>query len=635
MKKKSGSFPATLTAVRAALALGTALCWMANSLTAAPIAGPAGSPVGGPVAGYSPYAAFAKQAEELGKLKNVKLSVLGRSAAKRDVILLTLGTEAKHKPAILILGNVYAPQLAGSNLAMRLATRLANDKDAADILNRVTVYIIPRPNPDGTELFFARPYTERATNTRATDDDRDGAIDEDGFEDLNKDGWITMLRVADPAGPYMEHPDDKRILIKADPAKNETGKYQLYSEGIDNDKDGKFNEDGPGGVDFNRNFTFDYPYFKPGAGPNQVSEPETRAVVDFAFDHQNIAIVFAFSIHDNLAKPWKPNAGAEKQRIKKKILTKDAPYFDFIAKRYQEIHGGKNAPDSPPAQGGFVHWAYFHFGRWSFGARPWWPTKPQDKKSENKKPQDKTDTEKPKEPAKDAQKDKAAKKDKSEEEDKGKDADKKNEGEAKPAEPDKPDKPDKPGESKKRSDEKRGRAEIDQLKWLKENGIDGFVNWTPVKHPDFPNRKVEVGGFKPLLLLNPPVDKLEPLAEKYFKFLGELVNLLPQLKIDQVKIEPLGQQVYRITIKVINNGYLPTMPQMGQRARVAHPLQIEWNLPKDAKLIKGHARMQLKPLSGRGGHVEQTWLLRTKAKKLSFSVYSPSVGIVSKTIELK
>ena len=86
------------------------------------------------------------------------------------------------------------------------------------------------------------------------------------------------MRVHDPTGKYMAHPQDPRILIEAEADKNEQGRFRILTEGIDNDKDGKFNEDGPGGVDFNRNFTFEYPYFQAGAGPSQVSETETRAV---------------------------------------------------------------------------------------------------------------------------------------------------------------------------------------------------------------------------------------------------------------------------------------------------------------------------------------------------------------------
>ena len=134
---------------------------------------------------------------------------------------------------------------------------------------------------------------------------RDFVFDEDGYEDLNKDGLITLIRVKDPAGKFIKSNEDERIMVEADISKGQSGNYLVYSEGIDNDKDGSFNEDGPGGVDFNRNFTFNYESFGPEAGMYPVSEPETKAVADFLFDRFNIYSVFIFGPQDNLGEPSK------------------------------------------------------------------------------------------------------------------------------------------------------------------------------------------------------------------------------------------------------------------------------------------------------------------------------------------
>ena len=47
------------------------------------------------------------------------------------------------------------------------------------------------------------------------DDDRDGATDEDGAEDLNGDGLITTMRVQDPAGEWMMDPVDGFLMRRA------------------------------------------------------------------------------------------------------------------------------------------------------------------------------------------------------------------------------------------------------------------------------------------------------------------------------------------------------------------------------------------------------------------------------------
>ena len=263
------------------------------------------------IPGYQSYDGLRRELEQIAQHEVATLRSLGTTVGGREIwaLTLSLGDDDK-KPAILVVGTDHAPHLAGSELAVRIASKLAATAESDDAVRRLlsdqTIYVIPRPSPDASEAFFHKPYVERTGNARATDDDRDGQTNEDPGEDLNGDGQITMMRVEDPTGRYMPHPDDPRVLIEADPRKGEQGKYQLFPEGIDNDKDGEQSEDGPGGVAFDKNFPFEYPYFAAGAGPHQVSEPEVRAVADFAFDHPNIYLVLSFSPHDNLAHPWKP-----------------------------------------------------------------------------------------------------------------------------------------------------------------------------------------------------------------------------------------------------------------------------------------------------------------------------------------
>jgi hypothetical protein len=111
----------------------------------------------------------------------------------------------------------------------------------AKILETKTFYIIPSINPDAQEQFSAKLKFERSGNDVDTDDDRDGRLNEDPFEDLNNDGQITWMRIEDPTGAYIISKEDPRVMVKADPNKGEVGKYILLSEGIDNDKDGVFN----------------------------------------------------------------------------------------------------------------------------------------------------------------------------------------------------------------------------------------------------------------------------------------------------------------------------------------------------------------------------------------------------------
>ena len=254
----------------------------------------------------------------------VSIESIGKTLRGRDIWAIALRKgDPNQNRAMLVVGGVEAQQLAGSEMVLQFAEHIVNNYEKTDSLRRVlettTIYLLPRVSPDAMEAYFEKPQRERTTNYRPTDDDRDGRVDEDDVEDLNNDGVITMMRVKDPRGDWMPHQEDARVMKKADPAKGERGQYLLYTEGIDNDKDERWNEDGAGGVDFNRNFAYNYEYFAPNAGVYQLSEVESRAVADFVFSHDNICVVFSFSSNDNLMSPMKvelktPASGEDRPR---------------------------------------------------------------------------------------------------------------------------------------------------------------------------------------------------------------------------------------------------------------------------------------------------------------------------------
>jgi hypothetical protein len=568
---------------------------VATTLVALVSATPAnGNPA---IEGYSNYEQFTARVKQLDASELAKVTSLGKSVGGRDVWLITVGTgKPDDKPALAVVGNVHAPQLAGGEIALRMAEQLiqqaAEDDELGKLLAERTIYFIPQPNPDGNQKAFAKPYREQAGNDRPSDDDRDFQFGEDPPDDLNGDGWITMMRVEDAAGEYVPHPDDPRVLIKADPKKDERGKYRLLVEGRDDDNDEAFNEDGGDGVALDRNFTFEYEPFSPAAGPQPVSEPEYRALADFLFSRPNIALVLSFSLEDNLLHPWKPNSQAEGNRIKTTVQSADAGLLDFLAAEYRKINAAGDPPDKPDAAGEFSLWAYYHYGRWSLATRGWWIPQIAEKPADAK-------------PA---------------------------EGEI--AEDDNGDK--KGDKSKKASDDKRGAAELNRLRWLKQSGIEGFVDWQRVEHPDFPGKTVEIGGFKPFYDLNPPAKELDGLAKKHLEFLTRLPKWLPQLEIHSAKAEALGGGLFRITASIVNPALLPTMSKMGDVNGEAYPLQIALEAPKDTVFLQGHPRLRQDRLSG-GGNASVTWLVRfpqVPPKTCTVKLYAPAVGEVSQPVEL-
>jgi Zinc carboxypeptidase len=510
----------------------------------------------------------------------VKMKSLGKTLGGRDIWMLSLRNgDPEQARALLIVGGVDASCLAGSEMALSYAGHLAEQFETVDsiskLLSTTTMYIIPRVNPDASESYFEKPQRERSTNLRPTDDDHDGAIDEDDVEDLNGDGLITQMRVRDPHGEWLPDPSDPRLLKKADPTKGEHGIYSVHSEGVDNDKDEQWNEDGKGGVDFNRNFAHTYEYFGAASGPYPVSENESRAVADFIFVHQNIAAVFSFSSNDNLTVPWKADNKRGDESAPKPIasvLPEDEPYFGFIGKRFGEITALKNAPKPAKASGAFSEWVYYDVGRWSFAARPWWAP-------ELKAPKDSS------------RKDKSA-------------------SEVSP--------------------------EFTALKWYESNGASVFVPWKKFSHLDFPGREVEIGGLKPFVVHNPPAESLQVYGRSFESFLTFLGMQLPSIAITNVKSESLKSGVFRITLDVVNNGYLPTNSAIGTKLHWSRDVYVTLDTVGGQSIVGGKVRQRLEPIKGNGGYITLTWLVVGRAgTKIAVKAESPMAGAVEAMVTLQ
>ena len=244
---------------------------------------------------------------------------------------------------MLLVGSVDAANLVGSELAVRIAEQLGagtkGDPATMRLLAEVTLYVVPRPSPDASAHVLDVPIDDRATNSRSTDADRDGSWTKIRTRTWSN-GVITSLRVADPTGPWMEHPDDSRVLVRADGSKNETGQYRLYSEGVDNDHDEHATRTGRVESTFNQ-FSRSSILFAGDAGPHQVSEPESRAdsrLDVYSAEHLPGVLVFAPRQSDQTVasgqrKWWTHQASGAKGRRR----------LSFVAQNYED-RGAKKMP---------------------------------------------------------------------------------------------------------------------------------------------------------------------------------------------------------------------------------------------------------------------------------------------------
>lgn len=234
-----------------------------------------------------------------------ELTVIGTTAEGREILQLTITNEktGPHhaKPAMYVDGAVHGNEVQSTEVCLYLAWLLCDRHGQwdriTDLVDRAAFYIVPTVNVDSRARWFdeATSHNLGRTARQPWDDDHDGQFDEDMPEDLDGDGLILQMRIRDEHGTHRTHPDDPRVTVRVRPG--EPGQWTLLGlEGVDNDGDGLVNEDGPGYVDMNRSFGFNWqpPYVQAGSGAYPLEPPNTRAVAEFLRDHANTAFVFTF-----------------------------------------------------------------------------------------------------------------------------------------------------------------------------------------------------------------------------------------------------------------------------------------------------------------------------------------------------
>ncbi len=547
---------------------------------------------------------------------------IARSTDKHKIRLVEIGKgteqERKTRPAMLLVAGIEGNDLAGTSIAVSWIDHLIEQYETdTKLLDTTTFYIIPRLNPDAVTTFFTKPKFETNLSNKPVDNDHDGLTDEDGPEDLNGDGLVTSMRISDPEGEYILDSSDDRLLVKADHLKGQAGAWRYLSEGIDNDHDELWNEDGPGGVNFNRNFPYNFKFFAPEAGLHQVSEAETRALADFIIEHKNIGIVLTYGASDNLLKTPKRVKPPEGRKPMTAIDEDDAGYYGAFGELYRKTLGLSKELADISNPGTFSDWMYFHRGRLSLAAKPWSP--------EVAVELSKTDEKKKK-----AKEKEAAEKDKASLEKKLREDEKEKDSQPKPEKADKKNEAAKPKDKKDKGNEK----EREQLKWFDKHAPQAFVKWQAIEHPDFQDKLVEVGGYSPFALTNPPTGMLGQIAAKHNDFLTTVAQRLPRIGIRKTESLHLGQSVYEIKIQIENSGFLPTSLKHGQTTREVYPTQLTIALDDDL-ILSGTRITNLPVIQGSGGMTELRYIIRAPGKKeICFEVVSMLAGRIKGTIDL-
>ncbi len=520
-------------------------------------------------AGYMDHDALAARLRTLARQsERASIANLTTSREGRDIHVLMLATDpqrSEHRPALLITAGIDGRHLVGTEVAIRIAERLLADH--ADLLEAMTVYIIPRVNPDAAARNLSEVNHGFIGVARPVDDDRDRATDEDGPLDLNGDGVITLMRQANPplgrTATHLPDPAERRLMKSPDALKGETATHILYTEGLDQDGDGQIAEDGLGMVDLDRNFMHRWPEYANDAGPYQLSEVESHALAQFVLNHPNIAMAVTLGRHDNLVHTPDGRGRDITGEAPLELDGGDVDLYKEVARIFKDTTSQTRAPQDDDVAGSFHAWLYAQRGLPSFATIVWGRPDPSPEP-------------KPEEPAT---------------EEAGAE-----EEESAPA---------------RKADPKAKPADEEAAAWLTYSDRDragaGFIEWQPFDHPTL--GAVEIGGFVPGFMMNPPAGELDDLAAKQTAFIVKLAEMRPKLREEGPAVTRLAAGLYEVRFAIINDGFLPTTTQMARRARAIPPTVVRMKLPVD-QIIAGSPMAQSWGIDGSGGRADHHWIIR-------------------------
>jgi murein tripeptide amidase MpaA len=478
----------------------------------------------------------------------VHLSVLGKSFEGRDIWLLTITNNQTgadtDKPAFWVDGNIHAAELTASTACLywlhQLVTTYGSDAKVKQLLDTRVIYMVPRLNPDGAELALADKPRHIRSGTRPYPFDEE-PVDGLTIEDIDGDGRVLQMRVADPHGTYKKHPTEPRLMVAREPGEFGGEYFRIVPEGSLRNFDGlkiNVNPDREG-LDLNRNFPamWRQEFEQVGAGPYPTSEPEVRAMVHFITHHPNIGAAVSFHTHSGVI--LRPMGTQSDDDMTPEDLWQYKRFSDVGAKLtgYPAIsiwHDFKYHPKSIIT--GTQDWVYEHLGALFWTVEIWAPNK--EAGIENYKWIDWYREHPPED-------------------------------------------------------------DVKLLKWSDEQcGGKAHVDWYPYRHPQL--GMVEIGGWDKMnYWRNPPPHLREREAARFPAWLLQVGLSLPKLEVLRAEVRALGNDSWRVRFAVANSGYLPAyVTKRAIERKTARGTVFEIHLPDEAALLSGRERVEAPHLEG-------------------------------------
>lgn len=536
----------------------------------------------------------------------VSVESIGRSHEGRDIWLVTLtdttSGAAPEKPAMWVDANIHATEVTGGVAALalldRLVTGFGSDAHVTRALQTRTFYVVPRLNPDGVEAALADHPRFLRSSTRPwpwTDGWKQPGLH---TEDIDGDGRILTMRIADPDGQWKVRPDEPRLMVRRGPADgpDDGPYYRLLDEGHLESFDGFTmpTPRSPQGLDLNRNYPAGWATNITGSGDHPGSEPEIDAVIRAIRTRPNICGFNAY--HTSGGVVLRPSS----TKADSALPVVDVWAWTELGKRATEltkypVHSvfeDFTWDKSSTMAGASDDWAYEHLGVYSWTTEFW-------------------------------------------------DVQFAATGERAPTNwwyfgptPE---------------------VELAVLQWYDARSNDAgggrpaFVNWYAFDHPQL--GPVELGGWNYVFAWsNAPLDLLRNEVTGHADFAIHQALAAPSLAIRLATAERVGDGVWQVRVGVANTGWLPTtVTAHAEREHLVLPLTVELTLAQGMESTSGPTRVTLGQLGGgltirlRGEANDGTpdralasWVVRGESGQvIGVEARHPRAGVARATITLE
>jgi len=220
---------------------------------------------------------------------------IGKSWRNQDIYCIRLTNENSFgsKPELFFVGYHHARERISAELPLYFAVQAATcyglNTTITRMLDHSEICIVVALNVDGFDAITQNEWHRKTS--RPYNEDQDALLDEDPPDDQDGDGYIEELL--------------QRV--------GQDWNFVRF-EGVDDDSDGRLNEDWIGGVDLNRNYGYQWnatvqsgsanPADEDFKGPEPFSELEIKALRDFVLQHD---FKYAISFHsgaNDIGYPW-------------------------------------------------------------------------------------------------------------------------------------------------------------------------------------------------------------------------------------------------------------------------------------------------------------------------------------------